>query len=54
VNTSVWVGRGPTDPVARLATPFEELGVEREEVEGLPANGVLVRLGNCKTLFVSQ
>lgn len=54
VNTSVWVGLPPDDKAAPLATPFEQLGVRPEEVEGLPANGVLVRLGNVETVFVAQ
>jgi hypothetical protein len=54
VDTAVWVGLPADDPVAPLATDFAELGVVPEEIEGLPENGVLVRLGNCETLFVSQ
>jgi hypothetical protein len=53
IETAVYVGVTADDPVASLATPFEELAVAAEEVEGLPANGKLVRLGNVETLFVT-
>lgn len=53
IETAVYVGVDHEDPVASLATPFEELAVSPEEIEGLPANGKLVRLGNVETLFVT-
>ncbi|MFL6111948.1 MAG: hypothetical protein ACJ786_11430 [Catenulispora sp.] len=53
IDTAVWVGFPDTSPMAQYATPLSEIGVRAEEVEGL-GNGILVRLGNCQTLFVSQ
>ena len=54
LDTVVYVGEKRDGPVAAFATPFEDLGVKPEEVEGLPEGGVLVRLGNVETMFVSQ
>jgi len=53
IDTSVWVGFPATSPVAQYATALSELGVRAEQVEGL-GSGVLVRLGNCQTVFVAS
>jgi hypothetical protein len=54
IDNTIFVGRSASDPVARYATDFAALSVRREEVEGLEPEGVLVRLGNCATQFVTQ
>lgn len=52
INTEAFVGQRSDGPTAQYATPLEQLRVRRDEIPGL-GDGVLVRLGNCQTLFVS-
>ncbi|KRV47894.1 hypothetical protein AQ490_05935 [Wenjunlia vitaminophila] len=54
VDTTVWVGIRPESQAAAYHTPLERLGVSRTAVEGLGDAGVLVRLGNSGTVFVSS
>lgn len=54
VSTTTYVGRDANDPAARYATSFRRLRLHRRSVTGLAPQGVLVQVGNCATLFVSQ
>jgi hypothetical protein len=53
IETTVYVGIPSEHRAAAFATPVEELGIRRDRVAGL-GNGVLVRVGNCLTSFVSS
>jgi hypothetical protein len=53
VDTVVYVGRNPDDSAAQYATPWEELGVDPREMDGIVDDGVLVMLGSVTTQLVS-